>query len=194
MTRSHVPVLAGELIELTAPGTGRHRDRLHLRCGRSRAPDRRPDRVDRHARLHRPRPARRGALRRARARGGLRDALPAHGLRRRARPALRGGRQGRRDLSRPRHLLDAGGRSRARLLLLVRRAARHAHGPEPGPRRARDREHLGRAPAGAAVPAARRGPQLGADRARDREAARSARRSRRPASSLPRSRPRCRLP
>ena len=40
----------------------------------------------------------------------------------------------------------------------------------------------------------RRGPQLDADRARDREAARGARRSRRPASSLPRSRPRCRLP
>ena len=88
MTRAHVPVLAGELIDLTARAR-RDRGRLHLRRRRSRAPGRGPARPDRDARLHRPRPGRRGALRRARRRGRLRDALPAHGLRRRARGCSR---------------------------------------------------------------------------------------------------------
>ena len=66
---------------------GRDGGRLHLRRGRPRAPRGRADRRLGHARLHRPRPGGRGALRGVRARGGLPDALPAHGLRRGARAA-----------------------------------------------------------------------------------------------------------
>ena len=45
MTRVHVPVLAGELIDLHRPRAGRDRGRLHLRRGRPRAPGRRPARA-----------------------------------------------------------------------------------------------------------------------------------------------------
>ena len=130
MTRTHVPVLAGELIELARPAPGRDRGRLHVRRRRPRAPGRRPDRarpgrsicIDRD-------PAAEERFDELARRGGLRDALPAHGLRGGARAARRRGPPGRPRLPRPRHVLDAGGHPRARLLLLLRRAARHAHGP-----------------------------------------------------------------
>ncbi len=77
---------------------------------------------------------RRGAVRaRASSRGNYADVLPE----------LRGGGPaGGPPLHGPRHLLDAGGRARARLLLLLRRAARHAHGPDAAARRAHDRERV----------------------------------------------------
>ena len=71
-------------------------------------------------------------------------------------------------LPRPRDVLDAGRHLGARLLLLVRRAAGHADGPRPGADRAGDRQQLGRAAAGAAVPRVRRGALRDPDRARDR--------------------------
>ena len=103
----------------------------------------------------------------------------------------RGGPRGGRRLPRPRHLLDAGGRPRARLLLLLRRAAGHAHGSRPGARRAHGRQRVGRAPARPDLPPLRRGAQRAQDRARDRRAGGAARRSRRPASWWRRSRPPC---
>ena len=159
MNRMHVPVLAGELIDLTAPARGRDRGRLHLRRGRSRAPGRGPARLDGHARLHRSRPRRRGALRGAGARGRpARRASCAWTTPRGSRCCARRACRRTWSTSTSGISLDAGGRARARLLLLLRRAARHAHGPGPGARRARDRERLGRAPAGAALPPLRRGP------------------------------------
>ena len=106
----------------------------------------------------------------------------------------RGGLRGRRRLPRPRHLLDAGRRARARLLLLLRRAARHAHGPEPGARRARGRERAGTSASWRRSSAATaRSPTRAGSRARSCGAG-GARRSRRPASWSRRSRPRCRPP
>ena len=84
MPTEHVPVLAAELIALTDPRAGRGRRRLHLRRRRARAARRRAPRPRRRADLHRPRPQRRGALRRVRRRGPLRDALHPRRLRRRA--------------------------------------------------------------------------------------------------------------
>ena len=46
MTRAHVPVLAGELIDALDPAPGVARGRLHLRRGRPRAARRRPARRD----------------------------------------------------------------------------------------------------------------------------------------------------
>ena len=68
-------------------------------------------------------------------------------LRRRPRAAARGGRRGRPRLPGPRHVVDAGRHARARLLLRLRRAARHAHGPRAAAHRGRDRQHVGAAPA-----------------------------------------------
>ena len=69
MTRAHVPVLAGELIDLLDPAPGETAVDCTFGAGghaRLVADRHRPDR---HARLHRPRPGRRGALRGARRRG-----------------------------------------------------------------------------------------------------------------------------
>ena len=66
--------------------------------------------------------------------------------------------------------------------------------PAPGARRARHRQRLGRAPAGAALPALRRGALRAPDRPRDRPAARNASRSRPPRSWWRRSRQHCRPP
>ena len=66
----------------------------------------------------------------------MRHALHPRRLRRRARSTLREeGVERRPRLPRPRHVLDAGRHARARLLLRLRRAARHADGPRPGARR-----------------------------------------------------------
>ena len=89
------------------------------------------------------------------------------------------------------HLLDAGRRARARLLLFLRRAARHAHGPRPGARRARGRERVARGAAGGDLPGY--GEERYA-RAIAREIVRTPRaqrRSRRPPSSSRRSSARC---
>ena len=93
MTSIHIPVLAGELIELLDPqpgavavdctvGGGGHARLIADRIGPGR-----------HADRDRPRPDRRGALRRAGGRGLLRDALHPRRLRERAGAAARGGRR-----------------------------------------------------------------------------------------------------
>ena len=136
MTRVHVPVLAGELIEALDPQPGQvaidctlgAAGHARLVAGRAR-PRRAADR-------HRPRPDRRGGVRRARRRGPVPHALPARGLRRGPADAARRERARRPRLPRPRHVLDAGRPARARLLLRLRRAAGHAHGPD-GARSAR---------------------------------------------------------
>ena len=84
MTVTHVPVLAGELIELLDPAARRDRGRLHRRRRRPRAADRRADRLERHADRDRSRPDRAGALRGALARGQLRHPLHPRDLRARA--------------------------------------------------------------------------------------------------------------
>ena len=150
MTTTHVPVLAGELDRRSRPPAGRDRGRLHVRRRRPRAPGRRAPRAGRRADRHRPRPRRRGALRRARGRRGLPHALHPRVLRRGARGAARRGRRRRPRLPRPRHVLHAGRHPRARLLLRLRRAAGHAHGPRRrSSTRRRRRQRVGRAPAGA---------------------------------------------
>ncbi len=170
MTRTHVPVLAGELIDLTGPsegdrvvdctfGAGGHARLMAERIGPSGTlvcVDRDPD-------------ARR-ALRRAGRRGALPHPLPADGLHRRAGAAGRRGLQRRPRVLRPRRLVHADRHPRARLLLLLRRAAGHAHGPGPGAGRARGGEHDGGAPAGQGAGHLRRGAQRPRDRARDRQA------------------------
>ncbi len=93
MPPTHVPVLAGELIEALDPQPGQIAVDCTLGARRPRAPRRRADRPDRHADRDRPRPDRRGALRRARGRGRLRDALHPRRLRRRPAPARRRGRR-----------------------------------------------------------------------------------------------------
>ena len=84
-------------------------------------------------------PRGRGALRGARRRGrAARTRFIRASLRRRRSSCWRDeGAAGRPRLLRPRHVLDAGRHARARLLLRLRRAAGHAHGPRPGARRAR---------------------------------------------------------
>ena len=169
MPRTHVPVLAGELIEALDPQPGPGRGRLHARRRRPRAPRRRPDRPGRHADRDRPRPARRGGVRRARRRGAVRDPLPARRLRARASRTLaeEGLARGPR-LPRPRHVLDAGRHARARLLLRLRRAAGHADGPDAGADRARGRQHVGAPPARARAARVRRGALRRPDRRPDR--------------------------
>ena len=65
MTTTHIPVLAGELIDLLDPRPGEIAVDCTVRRRRPRAADRRPDRAGRDADRDRPRPGRRGALRRA---------------------------------------------------------------------------------------------------------------------------------
>ena len=146
-----------DMTPVARPGARRRADRpdrarragetvggLHLRRGRPRAPGRRPARA---------RPARwsastatpppRRASRSWPPRSPARRASCAWTTPRAWRCSREEGVERRRGLPRPGHLLDAGRRARARLLLLLRRAARHAHGPEPGARRARGRERAG---------------------------------------------------
>ena len=158
MTATHVPVLAGELIELLDPqpgetavdctfGGGGHARLVADRLG-----------PDGHADRDRPRPGRRGALRRARRRGRRAacassaptsptalEQLREEGVARR--PRLHG----------PRHVLDAGRHVGARLLLRLRRAARHAHGPRRRSSPPPTSSTVGRAPARAPAPRVRRG-------------------------------------
>ncbi len=135
--RSHVPVLAEELLEQLAPAARADGDRLHVRRRRARAPGRRAARLLGNARRDRPRPAGRAALRGARGRDRVHAALHPLGLRRGARAARAGGNAGGHRVLRPRHVLDAGRHARARLLLLLRGAARHAHGSRAAAERAR---------------------------------------------------------
>ena len=137
MTKTHVPVLAGELIELLDPqpgevavdctfGAGGHARLIADRLGPTGtliAIDRDPAARERFDELAAEVACRTRFLR----------ASFADGLRELAR---RGPARGPR-LPRPRHVLDAGRHARARLLLRLRRPARHAHGPRPGARRAR---------------------------------------------------------
>ena len=104
-------------------------------------------------------------------------ALRARRLRHRPARAARRGRARRHGLPRPRHVLDAGRHARARVLLRLRRAARHADGPGAGPDRRRDRQHVGAAPAGPAAARLRRGALRRPHRQGDRAAARAAARS-----------------
>ena len=64
--------------------------------------------------------------------------------------------------------LDAGRHARARLLLRLRRAAGHADGPRPGADRRRDRQHLGPPPDRPRAARVRRGALRRPDRGRDR--------------------------
>ena len=135
MTAPHVPVLAGELIELLDPqpgevavdctfGAGGHARLLADRIGPGGtliAIDRDPVAEERFAELAAEVPC---ATRFIRA--SFVDGLET---------ARRGGRRGRHRLHGPRDVLDAGRHLGARLLLLLRRAAGHAHGPRPGARR-----------------------------------------------------------
>ena len=93
MTRTHVPVLAGELIEALDPQPGQVAVDCTVGGGRPRPPRRRARSARPAADRHRPRPARRGALRRAGRRGRVRDALHPRRLRRRPRAAARRGRR-----------------------------------------------------------------------------------------------------
>ena len=118
--------------------------------------------------MHRPRPARRAALRGLCRRRAVRDAVHPGRLRGRAARAARGGARGRPRVPRPRHLLDAGGRARARLLLFLRRGARHAHGPLRGSRCAHGRERVAGGAARPDLPPVRRGALRARHRTRDR--------------------------
>ena len=91
MRRTHIPVLAGELIDLLDPQPRPDRDRLHLRRRRPRRADRRAPRARGHLHRDRPRSARRGALRGTGRRGRLLGALHPRELRRGARAARRRG-------------------------------------------------------------------------------------------------------
>ena len=169
MPQTHVPVLAGELIEALDPRPGQIADRLHARRRRSRAARRRAARADRHADRHRPRPDRRGrrstqlaaevACETRFIRADFVTGLAA---------ADRGGRARGPRLHGSRHELDAGRQPRARLRLRLRRAAGHADGPRPGAHGLRDRQHLGPPPARARAARLRRGALRRPDRGRDR--------------------------
>ena len=77
-------------------------------------------------------------------------------------------------LPRPRHVLDAGRHARARLLLRLRRAAGHAHGPRAGADGRRDRQHVGGAPPVARCCATTARSASPPDRPRDRARAAAA--------------------
>ena len=85
MPKTHVPVLAGELIEALDPQPGQIAVDCTLGAAGHARLRRRPARARRAADRDRPRPARRGGVRRARGRGALPHALRARRLRRRAR-------------------------------------------------------------------------------------------------------------
>ena len=193
MTRTHVPVLAGELIDLLDPRPARSRWTAPSAPAATRAWSPTGSGPTGTLDLHRPRPGRRGALRRVRApRSPCETRFLRMDFAEGLRAARRRGRRGRPRLPGPRRLLDAGRHARARLLLLLRRAARHAHGPRPGARRARGRERRGTS-AGCAQLFRRYGEERYArrDRARDRAPARARAASRPRPSWSRRSRPPC---
>ena len=143
MTREHVPVLAGELIEALDPqpgqtaidctlgGAGHARlvaDRLGP-AGLLIGIDRDPSAERAFAELAAEVECRTRFIRADFAAGA--DAARRRGAHRRPR------------LPRPGHVLDAGRPARARLLLRLRRAAGHAHGPVVSHFRPRGRQHLG---------------------------------------------------
>ena len=143
MTRPHVPVLAGELIDALDPqpgevavdctfGAGGHARLVANRIGPTGllvCIDRDPAAEERFEELAAEVPCQTRFLRVDYA-DGL-PALAAEGI-------ARG-----HGVPRPRRVVDADRRLGARLLLLLRRAARHAHGPGAGARRARGRERAG---------------------------------------------------
>ena len=195
MTRTHVPVLAGELIDADGPGAGRDRGGLHVRRRRSRAPGRRPARA---------RPARscastatrppRSASRSSRARSPARRASCAWTTPTASSCCARRGSQA--DIV----YLDLGISSMQ--VDARERGFSYSYDapldmrmdPTPGARRARGRERLGRAPAGQLFRRYGEEPNARRDRARDRAAprARADRDHRRARGG--RSRPPCRPP
>ena len=181
MPADHVPVLAAELIDLLDPSPGQTIvDCTFGAGGHARlVADRIGPEGELH--LHRPRPGCRLALRRVRRRGPLRDELSSRRLRRRAGRARRRRPRARRHLPRLRPLLDADRRLGARLLLLLRRPARHADGPRRSADRRRPRQRVARAPADRDASQPRRGAPRAPDRRRDRAppAVRDDRRARR---------------
>ena len=168
MTRTHVPVLAGELIEALDPapgslavdctfGAGGHARLVAERLGAAGeivCIDRDPQAEEHFTEL-----ASEVACATRFIAGNYADVLPE---------LHRGGAAGGPPLYGPRHLLDAGGRVGARLLLFLRRAARHAHGHLAGARRAHDPERVARGPPGRDHPRVRRGALRAPHRARDR--------------------------
>ena len=168
MPRPHVPVLAGEVIEALDPQPGQVAVDCTLGGGGPCAARGRAAGAGRTADRHRPRPAGRARLRGARGGGALPHAPRPRRLRHRPRDAARRGRPGRHGLPRPRHVLHAGRHARARLLLRLRRAAGHAHGPRPAAHRRGHPQHLGPAPDRARAARLRGGALRGPDRADDR--------------------------
>ena len=151
MTHVHVPVLAGELIDALDPapgqiavdctfGPGGHARLVADRIGAGGeliCIDRDPQAEERFAEF-----ADEVACSTRFIRGNYADVLPAAARRGTARgPPLYG----------PRNLVAAGRHARARLLLLLRCAARHAHGPGAGARRPHGRERVARGPARVAI-------------------------------------------
>ena len=168
MTRTHVPVLAGELIDALDPapgalavdctfGAGGHARLVAERLGAARARSC-ASTATRTPRSTSPSWRARSPARRASSPATTPTCCPRCARGPAGGPALYG----------PRHLLDAGGRAGARLLLLLRRAARHAHGHRAGARRAHDRERVARGAAGGDDPRVRRGALRAPHRARDR--------------------------
>ena len=169
MPTEHVPVLASELIALTGPrpgevavdctfGGGGHARLVAERLapgGELICIDRDPTAEERFAEFA--------------ARGPVRDALRSRRLRRRPRGARGGGGPRGPRLHGPRDLVAPARRMGARLLLLLRRPARHADGPRPGALGARGRQRMARAPHRRRDPRLRRGAPRAPRRARDRQ-------------------------
>ena len=179
--RAHSTPRPGDVVVDCTFGGGGHARLAAERIG----PDRDPDR-------DRPRPGRGRALRRARAgAAGCLDRFEPRRLRRRARAPRGRGDARRRGADGPRDLLAAARHLGARLLLLLRRAARHAHGPGAAAERARGRQRVAGEAARGDDPRVRRGAPRALDRRRDRP---PPARWRRPASWSRRSAPRSRPP
>ena len=164
----HEPVLAPELVSLLAPEPGQTAVDCTFGGGGHARRGRRADRAGGDADRDRPRPRRAGALQPLRRRGALPDPLHQQRLRgRTSRPA------GRRNP--PRHglcgsgdVLDAGRRAGAGLLLLLRRAARHADGHAPEVHRRRPRQRVAGGADRPGPAPLRRGALRRRDRPRDR--------------------------
>ena len=168
MPTEHVPVLASELIALLDPrpgetavdctfGGGGHARLVAERLGPTGM-----------LVVHRPRSRGAAAVRGARGRAGLRDAI--HGAELRGRPC-RAGRRGhprRPRLHGPGHLIPPARGRGTGLLIHLRRAARHAHGPRRGPLGGRGRQRVAAGSAGRRHSRARRGAPRPGDRTRDR--------------------------